>query len=104
MHRTTYDVEEFGGDGLLTCLVVGESEFAQKFIGIVSSYLHSDDTSGVFAGQTIKPSSIKIETETLRHKGRHHLHATRLNDVVGRPTTRGMPCSLRLQTNGQIAL
>ena len=53
LHRTTHDVEQLGGDGLLARLVVGKCELSQQFIGIVGSYLHSYDTGGVLAGQTV---------------------------------------------------
>lgn len=49
LHATTSNVEQLVGNSLLTALVICQSEFAQQVVSVVSSHLHSHNTSGMFA-------------------------------------------------------
>lgn len=47
---TANNIKQFICNGLLTTLVVLQVEFAQEFIGIIRSSLHSHHSSSMFAG------------------------------------------------------
>lgn len=63
MHRTADDVEQFGRDGLLTRLVVGERQGAEQVVGIIGSHLHGDDAGRVFAGQAVEQGREELEAQ-----------------------------------------
>ena len=50
VYATSHNIKQFIVNGLLTTLVVLQVEFAQEFIGIIRSSLHSHHSSSMFAG------------------------------------------------------
>ena len=50
LHRTTDEVEDLGGDLLLTALVIFKSEFLKEVVAAVGGELHSYGAGGVLGG------------------------------------------------------
>ena len=55
------DIEEFGGDGCLTSLVVLEGEVVEQLVGIVGGCLHGDDAGRVFSGKAVEDCGKELE-------------------------------------------
>lgn len=63
VHRATYNVKQFGCDGLLARLVVCQCQLAEQIIGIVCGHLHGHHTGGMLAGQAVEKRSINLEMQ-----------------------------------------
>ena len=66
--RTSDDVEQLVGDGLLATLVVLEVETTEQFVGIVGGSLHRHHTCRMLTGNTVEQRRVEQEVGILGEK------------------------------------
>ena len=69
LHRTTDEVEDLGGDLLLTALVIFKSEFLKEVVAVVGGKLHSYGAGGVLGGGAVQQGGEYAKTDHLREEG-----------------------------------
>ena len=76
------EVEDLGGNLLLTTLVVFEGKFAEQFLGIVARGLHRDGPGGVLRRGGIQHGGVELQHQHLRQQLRHQRLSVRFEDKV----------------------
>ena len=69
LHRTTDEVEDLGGDLLLTALVIFKSEFLKEVVAVVGGELHRDGAGGVLGGGAVQQGGEYAKADYLREEG-----------------------------------
>ena len=77
------EVEDFGGDFLLTALVVLEGELVEEFLGVVGGNLHGYGTGSMFGSIGVEQNRVYLQQQHLGQQGLQNLDARRLKDAVG---------------------
>ena len=68
LERAADDVEDLGGDLLLTAFVVLKGEFLKEVVAVVGGELHRDGAGGVLGGGAVQKGGEYAETDHLREK------------------------------------
>ena len=83
LHRTTDEVEDLGGDLLLTAFVIFKSEFLQEVVAVVGGKLHSYGAGGVLGGGAVQQGCEYAEADYLREEGVYQGFGGWLDDQIG---------------------
>lgn len=83
LHRTTDDVEDLGGDLLLTALVIFKSEFLKEVVAVVGGELHRDGAGGVLGGGAVQQGGEYAKADYLREEGVYQGFGGWLDDQIG---------------------
>ena len=82
LERAADDVEDLGGDLLLTAFVVLKGEFLKEVVAVVGGELHRDGAGGVLGGGAVQKGGEYAETDHLREKCGYQLLLGGLYDQV----------------------
>lgn len=83
LHRTTDEVEDLGGDLLLTALVIFKSEFLKEVVAVVGGKLHRYGAGGMFGGGAVQEGCEYAEADYLREEGVYQGFGGWLDDQIG---------------------
>lgn len=83
LQRTTDEVEDLGGDLLLTAFVVLKGEFLQEVVAVVGGKLHSYGACGVLGGGAVQQGGEYAKTDYLREEGVYQGFGGWLDDQIG---------------------